>query len=399
MPQLTKFKIAISSALLLLSSSLHAGYVYTDEQSGIKATIHTRLQSLVLLNDSGYKPDDDIEFRVRRARLGLAIDFNPDISVVLQTELANNGHINGVTKLIDAYIKYNADPWLQVMTGVNMAPVQRQNLTSSGSMLAFDRPGITNYNMTWGMKGNVALQTGTVPGTKLATFGDYQVRDRGVTLFGSGQIDSQNHLKYYASRNRGSRFADNTSRSSFRLQWNHGDAEPSYYNCSSYLGKKQTVAVGIAIDKQDRFAADAITFEDVDYRLFTIDAFIEQPWAEGYLTVESAYIKLDLDDTINPLADFSFEPLSSAPTSQTQGHGYYIQTGYMLGHWQPWVMVEDWQTEDSLNNGSWRSKRIGITYYLREKNIYFKFGIENTEVLGVDSKDITTAALGMYLYY
>ncbi|NNJ71600.1 MAG: hypothetical protein HKP09_00310, partial [Enterobacterales bacterium] len=213
------------------------------------------------------------------------------------------------------------------------------------------------------------------------------------------QINEQNHLKYYASRNRGSRFADSTSRNSFRLQWNHGDAEPNYYNCSNYLGKKQTVAIGIALDKQDRFAADAITLEDVDYQLFTIDAFIEQPWAEGYLTFESAYTELDLDDTSNPLADFSFEPLSAIPASQTQGHGYYAQAGYMLGHWQPWIMLEDWQTDNPLNNGSWRAKRIGLTYYLQEKNIYFKFGIENTEVLGEDSKDITTAALGMYLYY
>lgn len=385
--------------LFLLSFSAIAGIQLSDEDSDVKVTISGRLQAMAIMNDNDYKPDEGINFRVRRARLRAALEFNSELSMVFQGELSNGGSFNGETDLIDAYIKYKPDSWLQVIAGLNMAPAQRQNLTSAGSMLALDRPGITNYNLTWGMKGNTALQTGTVPGTKITSFGRHQVRDKGITLFGTGQLNDNNYLKYYLSINEGSRFADDTNRYTARFQWNIGDQESGYYNLSSYLGKKETTGFAIALDRQESFATNAITAAPVDYHLITVDAFIEKPWAEGYLNLEAAYVNLDLDDVMNPLADFNNDPLSTTPANRTQGEGFYVQAGYLVGKWQPWILLEQWHTDAPESNGSWQSVRLGATYHLFDQKASVKVGLESTRVEGTNAMDILTAALGLYMSF
>ena len=382
--------------LFLSTNYLLADNEFIDDTSGIKVSLYGRLQLITVINDSDFEPNDSIDYKIRRARLKMVLDFNPEVSLVLQNELSNAGRINDEVQFVDAYVKYKPDNWWQVLAGINMAPAQRQNLTSAGAMLAFDRPGITNYNLTWGMKGNTAMQTGTVPGTRLASFGANQVRDVGLTLFGSGELSKDNYLKYYVSTAEGSRYADNTSRGTVRVQWNQGDAEPGYYNRSTYMGKKETFGLGFVIDRQDSIAADAITGEGVDYSLFSVDAFYEKPYKDGFLTLESAYLNLDLGDTPNPLATFSFEPLSTNPASQTQGHGVYLQAGYLEGDWQPWALIEAWQTDDPLDNGSWHSARLGFTYYTQGVKANIKIGIEHTRLDGFDSNSINTVAIGIF---
>lgn len=400
-----KHKITIATAgiaLAFMAGGANAGIKLTDEKSGVGIDIGGRLQSLVLFNDDDFKPDQETEFRVRRARFRMAITPHPKMSMFLQTEFANDeGGAGGDVRLIDAFITLKPNPWAQIVSGLNMAPAQRQNLTSSGAMMAFDRPGINNYNLTWGLKGNAGLQTGTVPGTRIAgSIGDNQVRDLGITLFGSGSLNDNTHLKYYLGTFDGSVHSDDTLRVTGRVQLNFGDPEPKYYNASTYLGKINTFGIGAAIDTQDSFATNAGTGEDVDYQLFSVDAFLERQLGGGSVTLEAAFTELDLDDTVEGLADQDGVPLrDSISAEQAQGSGAYIQAGYLMGKWQPFVLVEQWEADADNDVGSWSAYRVGINYYLKGHNANIKLGIETIENDADNVDDITTAGIGLYITF
>jgi hypothetical protein len=294
--------------------------------------------------------------------------------------------------MIDAFITLKPNPWAQIVSGLNMAPAQRQNLTSSGAMMAMDRPGINNYNLTWGMKGNAGLQTGTVAGTRVAgSIGDNQVRDLGVTLFGSGSMSDNAHLKYYLGTYEGSVHSDDTLRVTARAQMNFGDPEPKYYNSSTYLGKINTFGIGAAIDTQDSFATNAVTGDDVDYSLYSVDAFLEQKLGGGSVTVEGL---ADQDGT--PLRTAADEPISA---EQAQGSGAYIQAGYLMGKWQPFVLYEQWEADADNDVGSWNAYRVGINYYLKGHNANIKVGVETVENDADDVDDITTVGAGLYINF
>ncbi len=398
-----KRKIAaalVTAALVGATTGAHAGYKMKDEKSGIEVNLGGRLQIMAISNDESFKPDQDIDFRVRRARFRLGITAHEKLSMFLQTEFADDtGGSGGDVRLIDAWIKYKQNNWAQIIGGLNMAPAQRQTVTGSAGLMAMDRPGINNYNLTWGIKGNVALQTGTVSGTRVGSFGDNQVRDMGFTLFGSGKIADATHIKYYLGLAEGSKYSDDTLRNTGRVQVNFGDAEAGYFNSSTYLGKKETIGIGVAFDNQSSFALNSVTGEQVDYSLFSIDAFMEKPMGNGTFTLEGAYTTLDLDDTMSPLASQSGDPLSTATAVQSQGEGFYLQTGYLMGNWQPWVLVEQWEADAADGVGSWDAVRVGVNYFLKGHNANLKLGIEQTsnDALGVE--DITTVAIGLYLNY
>jgi len=394
--------IGITGALFALSAlSANAAVTLKDEKSGIEVKLGGRLQVMSVFNDKDFNANESVDFRVRRGRFRMGIDVDPKFSMFLQTEFADDaGGTGGDVRMIDAYIKYKVTEWTQIIAGLNMAPAQRQTLTSSGALMAMDRPGITNYNLTWGLKGNTALQTGTVKGTQVGTFGDNQVRDMGVTLFGSGSIGDKKSFKYYLGVADGSKYANDTQRITARAQLNFGDAEAGYYNLSTYLGKKDTIGIGAAIDTQNSFATDIVTGKQVDYTLVTLDAFLEKPMGRGTLTVEAAYTSLDLDNTINGLASQTGVALNGgASADRAQGDGAYIQAGYLVGQWQPFVMYEQWNADAAAGLGSWNSYRVGLNYYLKGHNANIKMGFENTSNDAAGVADITTAAIGMYVNF
>ena len=224
-------------------------------------------------------------------------------------------------------------------------------------------------------------------------------------MFGSGSMSEQAHLKYYLGTYEGSVYSDDTQRVSARVQVNFGDAEPNFYNSSTYLGTLSTLGIGAAYDTQDSFATNAVTGDEVDYSMFSVDAFLEKPLGIGSVTLEAAYTELDLDDTAAGLADQNGVPLRTAadgtPISaeQAQGSGAYIQAGYLIGKWQPFVLYEQWEADADNGAGSWDAIRVGINYYLKGHNANIKIGVENITNDADEVDDITTVGAGLYINF
>lgn len=368
-----------------------------------------RIQALALASEKDLNSDgayDSYEdFLVRRARIRLKGVVNQYVSGFLQTEGVDvNDETFGLDmRLIDAFITLKPNPWAQIVAGQNMAPASRQNLVSSGAMMCVDRPGMNTKTLTWGTRSTMRFVTSTYSDSDAGLRGEAAVRDVGATLFGSGSFTDTAHLKYYLGAYDGIQEGptDSELRYTGRVQANIFDAEPSYYNASTYLGTRRTVGLGAAYDLQDAvaYAADV---GDVDYRFFTLDAFGDYPVGSGSLTLEAGYLNLDLGDATE--IDLDFDPETPGiNASQSQGDGFYFQAGYYINRWQPWAELESWTADADSGKGSYDLYRLGLTYFIEGHHANVKAGVEQFEAdapIGSSTADsVTSFVLGVYLTY
>ena len=396
--------------LLLLISFLAMLLIAGNALAGAKIPINDtsyfdlgfRVQALGI-NTDGYKysdfdasdPDmglkDQRYFKVRRARFRLKGVINEKFSAFLQTDASNKDVV-----LIDAFITVKADKWLQFIMGRNMAPVMRQNLTSSGVLMTIDRPGLAYRPLTWGARSLHTFANATYVGSGLASSPD-AVRDNGLTLFGSGQVGESGGFKYYAGIYNGIQAGQNDEdRFAFRAQYNFWNPEAGYFQSSTYLGKKKTLGIGFAYDVQKEAGAETTTDAGLaDYSLWTADAFLELPTGGGSFTLEGAYTNSDFGDHVD--------------YKKSQGTGFYGQAGYYLNSgWQPWVLYETFTSDadaDADGNvlGSYTSFRVGLTWFLQGQQANIKLGYESFKSeVPMDAKDqdtVNSVVLGFYTTY
>ncbi len=398
--------VVVSVLLMpLMAGSAGAGAMIQINDDA-KIDLGFRLQTLYLNTDRDLDGDGKFEkiddFLIRRARFRLGADINKNVGIFLQTEFSQDAGSGGDVRLIDAFVKYKIAKFATIIFGENMAPVTRQNLTSSGGLMAIDRPGITYKNLTWGTRALSTFSTATYDDSDAGLRGDVDVRDLGITLFGSTSFSESSHLKYYLGVFDGIQKAGKDSeRVAGRVQYNIFDAEPGYYGLSTYLGKKKTIGIGAAFDVQSNVADDLATGTTVDYSMSTVDVFAEIPVGSGTLTAEGAFIDMDLEDAVQLDALGDGSDLRDA--NQSQGDGYYIQAGYLISKWQPWIEFENWDADAASGKGSFDTSRVGLTYYIEGHNANIKVGYElfsSDALIGSTSEDeIQTVAVGFYVTY
>jgi hypothetical protein len=386
---------------LFAAGSVWAGAeLKIDDESSIN--LGFRAQVLAKSIESDLNGDDSFDnftdFQVRRARIRLLGKVNKHISAFLQTELGSGAGGSGSdVRLIDAFVTVNYNPWARIYAGINMAPASRQATTSSGGLMTMDRPGNNYKNLTWGTRALRNFSTSTVGTTDGGLRGEQDVRDMGATLFGSGSLSDTSHLKYYLGFYDGIQASGNSDRNlrmTARAQWNLFDAEAGYYNLSTYLGKKKTLAFGVSYDVQDEVQlADGSGLLSSgaygDYAYYSVDAFAAWPMGEGTLTAEAAFSDLDLDG-------------ADAAALQSEGDGFYVQAGYFMNNWQPWVAYESWDSEATSGAGDYDAIRVGISYFFKGHNANVKAGFENfnTDIPFDGNEDSSTAfILGFYITY
>ncbi len=382
---------------LFAAGSVWAGAeLKIDDESSIN--LGFRVQAYAVITEDDLDGDGSFEnltdFRVRRARFRLLGKINSNISAFIQTDFTDDlGGLGGDMRVIDAFVRMQYNNWAQLYAGLNMAPSSRQTLTSSGAMMAIDRPGTNTKNLSWGTRSAGRFVTSTIGATDGLLRTDNLVRDMGLTLFGSGSLSDTSHLKYYFGlydgEQDGTDNPDKNLRMAGRAQLNFFDSEPGYYNSSTYLGKKKTLGFGVSYDVQDEVQdADAGGF--ADYAYYSVDAFLEWPMGAGTLTAEAAYSDLDLDG-------------ANAAALRSEGDGFYVQAGYFQNNWQPWVEYESWDSVDTSGLGDYDAYRIGISYFFKGHNANVKAGFEsfNSDVNfpGTTEDSISSFVLGFFVTY
>lgn len=390
------FRFLLVTTLLIAvaggSAALAGAKLKIDDESEID--LGFRLQALYINTDDDLDGDGSWdsfdEFKVRRARIRLNGKVNKHVSAFLQTELGSGAGGSGAdVRLIDAFVNVKYDNWTQFIMGINMSPANRQNLTSSGGLMAIDRPGVVYKSLTWGGRALHTFANRTFGDSAAGLSADFAVRDVGLTFFGSGDTGENAHVKYYLGLYDGiSAAGEDSERFTGRVQVNFFDAEPGYYNLSTYLGKKKTLGFGASYDSQSDVTFDS-AMSLVDYGYTSLDAFVEWPAGDGAITAEAAFSELDFDD---------------APgLENAQGDGFYAQVGYYVNMWQPWVEYETWSSDDAADVGSFDTIRLGITRFFKGHNANIKLGYEmfdaDTMIGGTLEDSIDSLVLGFYTTY
>lgn len=388
--------ISLTAALWLACATTNAE-VYTLENIDIK--FGARIHALASATDDDSVSDrDHLDLQIRRARLRLSAIADEWITLFIQTDVVKQDDtIGSGVVLIDANVSFKPRAETQLIIGQHMAPALRQNVSSSGALLTIDRPAINFKSLNWGTRALAGFSRITQTETDSGVRGEVDVRDTGATFFGVKEVADQVHLKYYAGIYEGARSAASDHLST-RAQLNWGDAEQGYFNSANYLGKKQTVALGLSIDQQSEVATDLNTNSSVDYLLYSADLFI----AKGPLTFEAAYINLDLGGA-GLLAFEDATPLGSnkAQGVEAEGDGFYIQGAWQLGKWQPWFAYETWSSNADNKAGSFSATRFGTSYHLN-KFSSFKAGIEqwsHEQVADGEDDEFVTLTAGYFITF
>jgi len=395
--------------ILVRPSASWAGVeLQIDQDSNLELGFRLQTQFLTSTNSQAdAESEHEEKFLLRRARIRLGGSVTKWVKFFIQvgSDSEEDGSV-GDAKVIDGFINLHLFEQAQVIMGEHMAPAGRQHLTSSAAMMAIDRPGITDYNLTWGLNGGAVFNTAIFEDGNLDLSGDGNVnRDIGVTLFGSTSFTETFHAKYYVGGYTGIQFMNNAEdkeRVTGRVQLNFFEPEPGYYNLSTYLGAKKTVAIGASIDHQQRIARDTITDDNVNYIWYSFDAFADIPVGPGSTTFEAGYSNMDLEDSIS-LRDSASGPPKNA--KETEGKGFYVQSGYYLENLnlQPWALYERWYSDASDDAGSWSAWRVGVSYFIKGHNANIKVGLERfsaaEKIGGSADKNIDTFLIGFYVSY
>lgn len=404
------FVTLLLGMLLAWSTPSWAGVkLNIDEDSSIELGFRLQTQFLSSTNaNADSSGGHEEKFTLRRASIRLGGNVTRWVKFFLQVgnndEPGTDNDANDVD-LIDAYINLHLHDLAQIIVGELLVPSSRQHLTSSAALMAIDYPGITGYSLTWGLNGGAVFNTTAFEDGNLDLEGDANLRDIGGTFFGSFSLNDMVHAKYYVGAYNGIQFmndGDDKERVAARVQINFLDPEPTYYNLSSYLGKKRTIGIGASIDQQQRIARDLNDDDNVNYIFYSFDAFADIPVGPGSATIEAGYSNLNLDNS-TALRDSATAPPQNG--KETQGQGFYVQSGYFINslNLQPWALYESWYSDASNDLGSWNAWRAGLSYFIKGHNANIKVGFEqfsaDQDIGGVADKNIESFLIGFYVSY
>lgn len=398
--------VAVSLALPLTGQAM--AKVKIDEDTNLEVGV--RLQTQLFSTEANLDASDaDYErqtsFLLRRARLRFRVNYKSWLTGYVQTDYEEQAGTSSDLRIIDAYVllKPHALAWIYV--GQNMAPASRANLTSSGGFMAIDRPSLTYRTLSWGARAKYAF-TNTSYGPSSANLqrgARAPVRDLGVTLFGNQSFSDALHLKYYLGAYDGVQTSTKDDlRFTARVQLNAFDKESGYYNDATYLGEKRTVGVGATYDAQKAVAIDQASGADVDYQLYSFDAFADWRLPVGAVTAEVGYVHLDLGGggALAPSPSGPASTLTFGIANQAQGGGFYAHAGYYVEKLQPWVEYEQWKSDAAGNVGGFKAYRAGVSYYLKGHDIKVVAGYERFEPevpLAAGQDTVQSFLAGLYI--
>jgi hypothetical protein len=244
-------------------------------------------------NPNSNDADGGLDFSLHRGLFHLGGNFTDYVKFFLQTEASAATDNDPGARISDATVNFHYRDVAQLIMGLQKPPAYRSILTSDDALLAIERPGITGYNLTWGLRGRVEFDTTTLKNTNSGIHGPYQDRDLGVTFFGTHSFSDMLHFKYYGGIYRGIQDSSSNDKPRFtaRVQMNLFDPEPDYDNRGTYLGTKKTIAIGYSNDTQHDVVTNLDHGSGVDYTSFNeFDLFVEYPAGPGSVTFEGSYI-------------------------------------------------------------------------------------------------------------
>jgi hypothetical protein len=251
-------------------------------------------------------------FAINNARLLVSGQVAEYIGFELNSDISNAQGLNDASisapaqyNFLDGIVKFEFNDGVNFWMGQFLPPSDRSNLDGPFFINGWDFPFVQNYPAI------------------------FQGREIGAAYWGQwngGQIKWSAGFFNGTGRTLQSPFTSppdsppnpngNPLQFASRVTFNFLDPEPGYYNQSTYYGKKDILAIGLAMQTQNDAvgtAADARNFTGL-----SIDGLFEKKLAnDGVITVEGALYHYDNQDL---------------PTSSQQGDSGFVFAGYLMPH-------------------------------------------------------------------
>ena len=330
----------VSIALSLMSSAYAEDVIAEPKPFGLLhmwTTVYDMDENEVA-DPAGYgDPEDDIGFKLRRTRAGIA-GYNEQTRYRVSVGMSSpfDATLNRGSEridLVDAYFSWKAVQGLWVTGGVQKVPVSREQIMSSSNLVLAERA----TSSVW-----------LVPNREVGLLGDYTLDMKSSNINVQAGVFNGN----------GSLLGDDNSGKMFagRIEYTLGDGAYRTH------GVTDSPVIGIAVDG---FLNQDIATQDVGYGADIIARI-------AGLSVLGEVRMRTLSPT-NTTID------SPAVLSETQQMGYLAQVGYSIGSLEPAIRYSSFDDNTELVNAgdgkeisagmTWHNKtdsvRIGGSYVLR----------------------------------
>ncbi len=208
----------------------------------------------------------DKDFDVTNMRLYFGGKVTDNIRVEFNTEISNTS-VSDDVRLLDAFVEYTWNDYAHIRFGRHLPASDRYNLDGPYYQNSYDFPGVVQRHPN--------KSTGRVEG--LTYWGQYkggkfkwQLSAFEGTEVAGGANDDPDHLMY-----------------SGRLTLCLWEAEPGYYNSSTFYGKKDVLSIGLV----GFHGSDAVgtAAEPSDFTSWNIDLLLEKNYGWGTIDIEAAY--------------------------------------------------------------------------------------------------------------
>jgi hypothetical protein len=295
---------------------------------------------------------------VRRVRLMFGGQVAKNVTFFVETDTPNLGktlpagkNLPSTTIIQDAYGEFKASDAFAIDAGLMFVPFSRNSLQSAATLLPID------YG-TYTFSASTPTQSSTG-------------RDAGFQAKGNFL---GNHLEYRVGAFQGVRDAGshNSFRYVGRLQYNVFDTETGFFYTGTYLGKKKILAIGGAVDAQQR------------YRAYDADAFVDLPTGVGAFTGQLDYNHFDGDRTF---------------TSLPKQNDYLLELGYLVAALKLTPVLQ-FSNRDVVNAtvGDENHWSIGANYWWAAHNANVKGAYSRISPNGSPSQNEFTVQLQLFYF-
>ena len=105
-----------------------------------------------------------------------------------------------------------------------------------------------------------------------------------------------------------------------------------------------------------------------------VDMSSQHDIAGTTLSFGASYLSVDPAQELFPIDSLS--PISYSALL-SDGDGFYTQTGFTWGKWQPWLRYGQWFSREQSSANDYVSTQLGLTYLIDGDNAKLRIGIEN----------------------
>jgi hypothetical protein len=360
-----------AGSLVAVTAPVHAGgTIAIDDTKWVSVGAGLRT-SFNAVEDAAPSGDDySKDFQLDSVRLYINGQIHENIKFTFNTERQDNGSGDDDIRSLDVIAQFEFMPTFNVWAGRFLPPSDRINLDGPYYLTSWNFPLVQAYPSIFaGRDDGVAIWGDTA-------FGDTQFKYQ----VGASQGCADN-----GSCNTGANDEDNLLYSG-RFTLNFWDAEPGYYNSSTYYGGKDILSLGLVVQSQ----SDAVgtVANQADFLGWNVDGLMEKKLGnDGVVTLEGAYYDFDLDD-------------AAVTGSLIEGSSYFAQAAYLfpqqfaIGKFQPYLQISNLDPDNGSEVDKWEA---GVNYVIDGHNARISAVVGNIDPDGANDTNFFTMGVQLQI--